>query len=77
MGRLGPTVEASPAEPAHCGMLSRCSSAEILGILLRDKHPCGGLPTSKTLRSALEASASRALPAPLLCPRQRGCHHCC
>ena len=41
MGRLGPTAEASPAAPNHCGMPSRCASADILEPLLRKKGPCG------------------------------------
>ena len=36
MGRLGPTAEASPAAPNHCGMPFRCAAANILGTC-----PCG------------------------------------
>ena len=40
MGRLGPTAEANLAAPNHCGMPSRCASADTLGTLLCNQCPC-------------------------------------
>ena len=79
MGRLGPTAEASPVAPNHCGMPFRCASADTLGTLLRSKSSCGAcLPAQlagqlwKHVHQRLRctnAVSARLRPPVLLCRR--------